>query len=247
MISTFIIVYLIKTHNPYTSSDTLVIGIAAGYAPFVSINRDGNYEGFDIDIAQALADKLEKKLILQDLGSMTSLFIALEQGSIDAIIWGLSITKERLQKVAMIRYQGETVTEYPLLFWNKIPDTIATMNDIDALTVSVEAASAQESALNNYPGIQKRYVDKIDDALFNIQYGKTDAALVEPAIARKFQKKYPELKSIPLKLAPQDQVQGIGIAIKKGNEILIKNVESAINTLHNEDIIKNLERKWGLT
>ena len=55
-----------------------------------------------------------KKLIIKDLGSMTPLFIALENESIDAIIWGLSIIQERLKKVEMIRYQGDTVTTYAL-------------------------------------------------------------------------------------------------------------------------------------
>src|SRR5207249_4261464 len=82
-------IIVFKNISPSKSKiDALVIGTAAGYAPFVSINKQGEYEGFDIDVAQALTKKMGKKLVLKDLGSMTSLFMALEQGSIDAIIWG---------------------------------------------------------------------------------------------------------------------------------------------------------------
>jgi len=225
---------------------SFIVGTAAGYAPFVSINADGEYEGFDIDVARALADKLGKKLEIKDLGSMTSLFMSLKQGSIDAIIWGLSITEDRLKNVAMIRYQGETVTEYPLLFWDRIPEGVSSINDMKNMTISVEPSSAQEAALRNYSFIEKQYVDRIDDALLNIQYGKSDAALVEPAIAQKFQKKYPNIKILPLILPPEDQVQGIGITIKKDNQELIERVQAAVDELRQGGIIQAFETKWGI-
>ncbi len=100
-------------------NDVLIVGTAAGYAPWVSINEYGNYEGFDIDVMQEVAKKLHKKLVIKDLGSMTSLFMALEQDSIDAIIWGMSITQDRLQKIAMVRYQGDTLVHIPSYFGNR--------------------------------------------------------------------------------------------------------------------------------
>lgn len=92
-------VFLRKNTEGNTKKTTFVVGTATGYAPFVSINEKGGYEGFDIDVSRALAKELKKELIIKDLGSMTSLFLALENGSIDAIIWGLSITEERAQKI----------------------------------------------------------------------------------------------------------------------------------------------------
>src|SRR5438552_12919514 len=122
LLLTGIAAYLLLT-TPKTprSTNELIVGTAAGYAPFVSINPHGDYEGFDIDVANAVAKQMGKKLVLKDLGSMTSLFTALNQGSIDVIIWGLSITQDRLQKVAMIHYQGSPTNSYPLIFWQKIP------------------------------------------------------------------------------------------------------------------------------
>lgn len=243
-----VIVFKKESNGPETHNEKapFIVGTAAGYAPFVSINAAGDYEGFDIDVAQTVADQLGKKLEIKDLGSMTSLFMALEQGSIDAIIWGLSITQDRLKKVAMIRYHGETVTEYPLLFWDHIPAEISSINDMANMTISVEPASAQEAALRNYPSIEKQYVDRIDDALLNIQYGKSDAALVEPAIARKFQKKYPNIKTMPLTLAPEDQVQGIGITLRKNDRDLIARVQSAVDALSQNGTLTTLETKWDI-
>ena len=99
-----VVAYFAMKQNASRDESQLIVGIAAGYAPFVSINQAGEYEGFDIDIAHALAEQLGKKLVLKDLGSMTSLFMALDQNKIDLIAWGLSITSQRLEKVAMIHY-----------------------------------------------------------------------------------------------------------------------------------------------
>jgi arginine transport system substrate-binding protein len=226
--------------------NNIVFGIATGYAPFISINQNGECEGFDIDVAYEIGKQLNKKTEFQDLGSTTSLFVALQEGMIDAIIWGLSITKERQKKVKMIQYQGETVTAYPLLFWEKIPDNIKSISDMAGMTICVEAHSSQEAVLDRYPGIMKKSVEKVDDALLNIQYKKADAAFVEPAIAQKFKKKFPELILLDVPLVAEDQVHGIGIAVLYRNEELTEKIERAIAAMKRSGIIETLEKKWGI-
>ncbi len=239
-------VFFKQTASPQDSAQ-FIVGTAAGYAPFVSINQYGEYEGFDIDIANALAKQLGKKLILKDLGSMTSLFTALDQNTIDAIIWGLSITPDRLKKVAMIHYQGEITASYPLIFWKAIPEGIHTLVDMEGKIVCVEPTSSQDAVVSNYVFINKLPVEKVDDALLNIQYGKADAAFVEPAIAKKFKNKYPEVKILDVPLAPEDQVKGVGIVIKQNNAEMISQVQEAVKTLKAIGIITQSEQKWGIS
>jgi ABC-type amino acid transport substrate-binding protein len=244
IVSYFLLLALFKTPK---KKNTLMVGTAAGYAPFVSINNQGVYEGFDIDVAQAIADTLGKQLVVRDMGSMSSLFMALEQGSIDVIIWGLSITQDRLKRVAMINYQGEVTTAYSLLFWEAIPATIHSIKDMKGATICVEPASSQAQVLEKYTFITPLYTEKVDDALLNIMYGKADAALVEPAIAKKFMNKYAQIKMLPLPLTPEDQVEGIGIAVKKNNISLINDIQCAVSELKQKGIIKQYEMKWNVS
>jgi len=111
-------------------AEELVVGTTSGYAPYVSINAEGEYEGFDIDIAKALAEKLGRRLVIKDFGSMPSLILALKQNKADALIWSISITQERQKQMAMVYYQGEKVTSLPLLFWGNIPDNIKSLEDM---------------------------------------------------------------------------------------------------------------------
>lgn len=236
-----------KATLPSSQGDVFVVGTVGNYAPFVSVNAQGDYEGFDIDVANALAQQMGKTLVLKDLGSMAPLFIALEQGSIDAIIWGLSITKARLEKVAMVRYQGDDVNAYSLLFWKEIPQGITSIADMNGMTICVEPASSQEAVLNTYPNITKLSTERVDDALLMIQYGKAQAALVEPAIAAKFKNRFPETKILEVPLAEEFQVMGTGIAIKKENKKLIQQITDAIAQLQNQGMLRAFELKWGIS
>jgi ABC-type amino acid transport substrate-binding protein len=234
-------------NNTPSDQNTLTVGIASGYAPFISLNENGAYEGFDIAVITLVAEKLNRKLKLIDLGSMASLFMALNQGSVDALIWGLSITQDRCTKVAMVNYQGVACESYPLIFWNEIPENIRSIENMQDMTVCVEPGSAQEDILNKYTNICRLYTEKVDDALLNIQYKKADAALVEPAIAKKFKARFSNIQMLDIPLAPEEQEQGIGIAIKKDNSNLIDEITRAVNELKEEGMITQLEQKWGIS
>ena len=106
-----------------------IVGTTSGYAPYVSLNAKGEYEGFDIDVAHLVAERMHKKLVIKDLGSMPSLLMALQKKKIDAAIWAISITEERQKSMSMVYYQGEKVTELPFVFWKEIPKGLSKMED----------------------------------------------------------------------------------------------------------------------
>ena len=240
------LLYSVRIKNTQKNNAVLVVGTASGYAPFVSMNEQGQYEGFDIDVAQAVAQKMNKTLELKDLGSMPALFTALEQGMVDVLIWGISITKPRLEKVSMVHYQGEVVDSRFLLFWQTMPESITSIFDMQGKVVAVEPASSEDAILQKYDFITPLPVDKIDDALLSIQYGKCDAAFVEPTIAKKFANKYPEVKTLRVQLNQEDYVQGCGIVIKKDNTQLTQEIERVVAALKADGTITALEKKWGL-
>jgi len=224
----------------------LVVGTTSGYAPYVSLDNQGNYEGFDIDLAQLLAKKLNKKLVLKDLGSMPSLMLALKQGKIDALIWAVSITEDRLKNYEMVYYQGDKTTETPFLFWNKIPEGIKSIEDLDKGTICAEAGSFQEDILKKFPGIKIKNVDKVTDAIMEIKFGKSAATTIDHSLVSRFQAQYPEIKVLNLPLPAKDQSLGNGICLNKANQELAGQVRKAVEELKAEGKIAELEKKWKL-
>ncbi len=227
----------------------LVIGTTSGYAPYVSLNDRGEYEGFDIDLAELLAKKIGRPLAIKDFGGMSGLMLALKQGRADALIWAISITAERSKAMEMIYYQGEQVQEMPVVFWNAVPDGIRSFDDLGKdlkNTVSVEAGSYQETVLQKYPKIKLKNLSSLNDAIIDLKYGKSIASCMDPSLLPRFQAQYPELKTILLPLPPEEQSTGNGICVKKSNTQLAAQIRKAIDELKAEGKIEELEKKWKL-
>jgi len=227
----------------------LVVGTTSGYAPYVSINTDGEYEGFDIDIAKALADKLGRRLVIKDFGSMPALILAIKQNKADVLIWSISITQERQKQMTMIYYQGEKTTSLPLLFWGGIPDNIKSLEDMATnpnAVISVEAGSFQENVLLSVARLTLKQVDKVSDAILELKYGKSQAALVDNSQKISYMERFPKLKSLTINLPESKQSMGNGICLNSKNGDLIVAIQKAVNELFKEGTIANLEAKWKL-
>jgi ABC-type amino acid transport substrate-binding protein len=231
-----------------TAAD-FIVGTTSGYAPYVSLNEKGEYEGFDIDVAKNLAEKLGRKLIIKDLGSMPALILALKQKKIDAIIWAISITQERQKHMAMIYYQGDGEKEQPLLFWGKIPGNNKAIEDMannKNAVISVEAGSFQENFLLEVPGLSLKQVDKVSDAILELKFGKSQAAMIDNSLVAIYQAKFPELKSLSIPLPESKQSSGVGICLNFDSTSLIPAIEKAVSEMLREGTIAQLEMKWKL-
>lgn len=226
-----------------------IVGTTSGYAPFVSLDSNGQYEGFDIDLAKLVAKKLNKKLVIKDLGSMPSLMIALKQRKIDAIIWAVSITEARQKEMGMVYYQGEKITTMPLLFWGKIPAHIKGPEDFindPKKIICVEAGTYQEQVMKGYPDVTLKNVDKITDAILEIKFGKSVAVAVDNSLVPFLQEQNPQIKVLYFSLPPKEQSFGNGICIHKNNPELEAEVKKAIEELTKDGEIQKLEKKWNI-
>ena len=245
----FIGLFLLVNKKKTSSDQILTVGMMSGWAPFMTINGQGEYEGFDVDVAQELAARMGKSVVIQDLGSLASCFIALEQGMVDMVMSGLDITKKRQESYAMIYYTGENVTQLSLAFWNVVPQSVQTIDDLSYIPnaiVCVESGSAQEKFLDKYPVITKKYMNSILDSLLDIRFGKSLAVLLESRIACRLQKKNSELALLSVPLSTDFQMYGCGIAIQKNQGAFIQSVEKIIREMREDGTVKTLEIKWQL-
>lgn len=80
-------------------AEALRVGVEGAYAPFSKKEADGTLSGFDIDIAYALCEQLERECVLveQEWDGMIPALIA---NKYDAIVASMSITEDRKKKVS---------------------------------------------------------------------------------------------------------------------------------------------------
>ncbi len=120
---------VLKSEAPATTNGTLKIGMECAYAPFnwtdtdkpslgaVPISgegKDGLYaNGYDVQIAQYIANKLGMKLEIYAI-EWDSLIPALEAGTVDGIIAGMSPTEEREKQIDFtnVYYSSNLVVIY---------------------------------------------------------------------------------------------------------------------------------------
>jgi ABC-type amino acid transport substrate-binding protein len=228
----------------FAKQEPLVVGTTSGYAPYVSINAEGKYEGFDIDLAEQLAARLNRKLVIKDCGSMPGLMLALKQDKVDVLIWAISITEDRMKNLEMVYYQGEQVTKLPVFFWKEIPKGIQSLEDLNG--VCVEGGSFQEDVLKAVSGVELKFVDKIDDAILAVKYGKSVAGTIDTSLLPRIKAQYPDIKILELPIPGEKQALGNGICISKKRQELAAQVKQAVKELADEGKIAELETKWKM-
>ncbi len=226
---------------------TLTVGMMSGWAPFMSVNDSGNYEGFDVDVAKALSERLGAQLVIKDLGSLASCFIALQQNSVDLVLSGLDITQKRLETMNMVPYLGKGFKEYYLVFWNEIPAGVLKLEDLKNIqnpVVCVEPGNSPEKFLDRYDYITKKQLSSLSDIVLDLGYGKSLAAFLEPQVVKRLSQIRPEIVSLAVPLPEEFQVFGYGIALQKKNTVLTNAITSIIQQLRTEGLLQQLETKW---
>ena len=227
----------------------LVVGMMSGWAPFMVINDQGLYEGFDVDVAQELGKCLGRPVKIQDIGSLAALLLALEQGKVDIAMSGLDITEVRSQKLLMVPYTGTAVTTFCLLFKDEVPQGITTMDDLKNLNepiICVEPGSSQEKFLDQFSWVTCKALGKIEEMVLDVQYKKSLAMLVESQVARRVMRYNNQLKSLSIALPKSFQTFGMGIALTPANKILSLSVETALKQMRSNGTLGLLEKKWNL-
>ena len=228
------------------SQETLIIGLQSGYPPFEFMDTTGKIVGFDVEIAEIIAEKLQKTLVIKDM-EFEGEILSLKQGKIDLIISGMNITPSRLKEILMVSYHGEEATSLSLIFWNEIPPGVNTIEDIALLpnpTVSVESGAIPETYMHRYANINAKSFQGALGPLMDVKYGKSMANLVEPDVAEYLQKQHPEIKILNVPLPKEETIMGFGIGIKKENQELFQQIQTIIQGLKASGELKQLENKW---
>ena len=222
------------------------IGVEGAYPPFSSITPDGKLIGFDIDIAMALCEAMgsECELVPQDWDGIIPALLARKY---DSIIASMSITEERMKKVAF----SDKYYQTPAKFCVK-KGTMKTFSKeaMKGKTVGVQRATIHDSFLTDVYGTDvnvKRYGTQ-DELYLDFTAGRLDMILADSiAIQDGFLKK-PEGKDYsfigPDFSDPKWFGTGAGIAIRKEDTDLVKKFNAAIDEIRANGTYKKIQDKY---
>ena len=222
---------------------TLVVGFDAEYPPFGYMNDDGEYVGFDLDVAQLVCENLGWELVKTPI-NWDSKDMELNSGNIDCIWNGFTING---------REDAYTWSE-PYLNNEQVivvaaDSGIEKLEDLAGKNVVVQAASAALEALNSedLADLKDSFGSLTENpdyntAFMNIDSGAADAVAVDIGVAKYQLAQREEGKYVILDEPIQSEQYGIGF--KLGNEELRDTVWDEVMKLYEAGDIEKLAEEY---
>ncbi|NEW62603.1 ABC transporter permease subunit [Granulicatella sp. zg-ZJ] len=244
-----------------TSNDTreeFRVGMEANYAPFnwtqseagegTAPIEDGEYAGgYDVSIAQKIADKLNRKLVIVKL-EWDGLIPSLQSGKIDAIIAGMSPTEERAQQIDFTGPYYESVFMMIVRKDGAYANT-SSIDDFAGARVTAQLGTFHYDMIDQLKGAVKQEAMSDFSAMrVALESGKIDAYVSEKAVANEVVAASKDLKMIEFAfgkgfVTKPEEVQ-TAIGVKKGSPLKeqINTVLSEISTSERDELMDKASR-----
>jgi ABC-type amino acid transport substrate-binding protein len=219
------------------NSKILVLGTSADYPPFESMQQ-GEYVGFDIDLAKAITKELGYELEIKDM-DFVGLIPALNGKIVDFVISAMNPGDERKQNVDFsdIYYQG------PVTIVSKNDSKIHSFEDLQNLTLGVQLGSVWEiyakSKTDEIKGLKIFTGNRIPQLVEELKVGRIDAIMIEKEQAIQIAKQNKKLNYTIL----DELGGGYVIAFAKDSELKDK-FNGVIAKLQKNGGLDKIKKQW---
>jgi lysine-arginine-ornithine-binding protein len=156
---------------------TIRIGTEGAYAPFNFIDSNNEVQGFDIDIAKALCEKLKAEctIVAQD---WDGLIPALQAGKFDAIFASMSITDERKKTIDFSRAYYQSPSSFIAPKDSGITDT--SVEALKGKTIGAQSSTVQAAELEEtYKDSDIKLYPTQDEVNLDLVSGRIDMLYVD--------------------------------------------------------------------
>ena len=221
----------------------LIVGTSAGFPPFemLSTSAAGGVEGIDMDVAKAIADALEVDLEIKNYDDFSVLITALQNGKIDMIIAGMTITDDRNKSASfsMSYYKADQA-----LVVLKSNTDITNTTSLTGKIVAVNTGTTGQYYIeDNLPDIRdmKAY-GTASDTFQALSGNKVDAIIIDSPVAANYIS-----DANPYKIVETIETNEFyGIAMSKNNaEDLVIEVNKILEDLIDTGEMENIISKWS--
>lgn len=228
-----------------TDSGKLILGLDDSFPPMGFNNEKGEIVGFDIDLAMEVCARLGVELVLQPI-DWSAKETLLENGNIDCIWNGVSITPAREESMCMT----PAYLNNRIVILTKKDSGIQEAKDLAGKYVAVQSGSFAEEVLTleeyGYSELYASLAEVTTEAdylyaIMNLQNGMVDAVLIDEVVA---QYKLTQLgdESLVCTGSLCDDLYGIGF--RKADEALEKAVYDTLIEMAKDGKAAEISNKW---
>ena len=221
----------------------LTVGTSPDFPPFENLEND-QYVGLDIDLAQALADKLGLELEMKTLQFDAIVPAVAAGGQVDLGISGITIDPEREEQVdfsdsyyiddlAVVAMKADT---------DITADTYADALNQAGVTIAVQSGTTAESyAQENFPNATTQPYGNATDAFAAMQAGQANAVITNKAVGAKMvSESYTDAQVIK-EIATGEEY---GVAVSKDNGVLLDAVNDALAAITDDGTLDSIVNKY---
>ena len=230
--------------EPVAEKKTVVVGYTI-YEPMNYYDADGNFVGYDTDLAKAVFGNLGYEVIFQEI-DWSQKYTDLDSGAIDCVWNGFTCNTAdddgilRSEKVDF----SYNYMENRQVVVAKADAAIATAADLNGKMIAVESGSAGETYAANFEGGYVKGFLKQTECLFEVVSGTADVAILDAQLAKSYVGKgdYADLVIVE---GLDSDVEYYAIGFKKGSE-LTANVNAQLAALGADGTIAALAEQYGV-
>ncbi|WP_456065938.1 transporter substrate-binding domain-containing protein [Gemmiger sp.] len=214
----------------------LTMSTNAAFPPYEMTTDSGDFEGIDIEVAGAIAEKLGLELQVDDMDFDAAL-LAAQNGKSDMVMAGVTVTDERLKVMDFSDTYAEGIQSII------VPEDsdIATVDDLTGKTIGTQRGTTGYIYCTDDFGEDN--VIAYDNGLTAVQAlnnGQVDAVVIDNAPAKEFVAANPGLKILDTAYAQEDYA--IGVA--KGNTQLLDAINGALEELQADGTLQAIVDKY---
>ena len=218
----------------------LTIGYTV-YEPMNYTDADGNFTGFDTELATAVCEKLGVEPEFVEINWDTKI-VELDAKSIDCIWNGMTLTDDIQANTACTKAYAKNAQVVVM----KADADYSSTADLVGKTVVAEAGSAGESAINDDESLaQADYVSKSvqTDCLMEVAAGTADAAVLDVTLASAMIGDGTDYANLAIK--DELNAEEYGVAFRKGSDAADA-VNAAFDELKADGTMQALADKYSL-
>ncbi len=212
------------------------------FVPWAMQNKNGEFIGFEIDVARRLAKDMGVTLELVPT-KWSGIIPSLLTGKFDLLIGGMTITPERNAKVNFS-------TPYSYSGMSLVADrtrakdyaTLADFNQPGVLVVARIGTTAAAAAKKHLPRAELRLFDEEPQAVQELLNGRAHALVAMAPLPATLALRHPDKLFLPL--AEPFTKEPNGIALRKGDVDTLNYVNNWIAAVQAEDWIQERYRYW---
>jgi polar amino acid transport system substrate-binding protein len=223
-------------------NNELRVGTSGAQPPFSLVSKSGDLIGYDIDLANLIADAMgvEVTFVKKPFGQLLD---ALENGEVDIIMSGMTMTPARNLRVAFVG--PYMVSGKSILTTSAALAKIDEAEDIDQSQVKMAAlkgSTSEEFVKAVWPRMQLTATDDYDTAVNLVREGKVGAMVADMPICALTVMRYPDDGFATL--AQPLTIEPMGVAMPPDEPLFINMMENYLGALEGLGVLELLEEKW---